>query len=386
MRILFYHSGCDLYGASRSLLRLTSRLVQDGHAVKVMLPMDGPLLGAFSSEGVDAEVSRPFPLIERSVFKSPVGLLRFAATVPCATVLACRLLRRFQPDVVHSNTSVIVVPALAARIMRVRHVWHLRETYAEFGLFWRVYRRFMQWGADRIVAVSSPIAEQLPARMGCAVHVIHNGLPQAEAESVSSERTDAFRARYDLGSARLVGLIGRIKFIRKGQEFLVDAAALLKPQFPDVRFVVVGSPFPGNEAHLERLRARIRERDVEDVVVCTGDVDDIKAVYASLAVSVLASALPEPFGGVVIESMAYGIPVVGTAIGGTTEQVVDGETGILVPPRDVQALAAAIARLLDAPALCAQMGQAGRQRFLDRFEFERFYGSITTLYDEVISR
>ncbi len=383
MRILFYHSGADLYGASRSLLRLTSRLVQDGHTVRVVLPLDGPLLPALREAGVEADVARSFPLIERRALRTPLGFLGFVCSLPVALLCACRLIRQFRPDIVHSNTSVIPVPGAATRLMHVRHIWHLRETYAEFGAFWRWYRRYLCWGCDVIVAVSGPIAEQLSATT--CVQVIHNGLPLSEAEAVSRDRVDAFRVQHNLGKARLVGLIGRIKYVRKGQEFLVDAAAELKLRFPDVRFLLVGSPFPGNEAHFERLRARIRERDVEDVVICTGDVDDIKAVYAALDVSVMASALPEPFGGVVIESMAFGVPVVGTAIGGTLEQVADGETGYLVPPGDAKSLAREIARLLEDDALRARMGQAGRKRFEQYFEFEMFYEKITALYREVMA-
>ncbi len=382
MRILFYHSGVDLYGASRSLLRLTKRLVQEGHTVRAVLPSDGPLLPVLREAGVEADVSHAFPLIERRVFRNPFGFLGFLFSLPVASWRAYQLMRQFQPDIVHSNTSVIVVPAFVTRVLRIRHVWHLRETYVEFGAFWRVYRRYMCWGSDVIVAVSTPIAEQLPA--GARVQVIHNGLPQREAEPVSPDRVAAFREQYNVGKSRLVGLIGRIKYVRKGQEILVDAVAELKPRFPDVRFLIVGSPFPGNESHLERLRSRIRERRVGDVVICTGDVDDIKAVYAALDVSVMASALPEPFGGVVIESMAFGVPVVGTAIGGTLEQVVDGETGYLVPPGNARALAHAISRLLEDDELRERMGRAGRKRFEEHFEFEGFYEKITALYREVV--
>ncbi len=381
MRILFYQSGADLYGSSRSLLRLAGRLVRDGHAVKVVFPADGPLVPALRGEGVEAEVAKVFPLVERFVFRSPVGILKFLCSLPLAVFGACSTIRRFRPDIVHSNTSVIPFPAVATRLLRVRHVWHIRETYVEFGAFWRFYRRYMRYGSDVVVAVSTPIARQFPELP--QVRVIHNGLPLSEAVPAAPERLHAFREKFNLGAARLVGLVGRIKYVRKGQEILVDAAAELKPRFPGVRFLLVGSPYPGNELHLERLRERIRERGVEDTVVYTGDVADINAVYGVLDISVLASQLPEPFGGVVIESMAHGLPVVGTAIGGTLEQIADGETGILVPPGDAGAMAEAIARLLEDDALRERMGKAARRRYERCFEFEQFYERVTSLYREV---
>jgi glycosyltransferase involved in cell wall biosynthesis len=382
MKLLFFHNGSDLYGASRSFLRLTSRLVRDGFTVKAVLPQKGPLFDALADSGVDAEVMRPFPIIERAAFKSIKGLIRFLFNIPVSVAHVCRLMNRFKPALVHSNLSVLFTPAVAARLMRIPHIWHIRETYAEFGIFWTLYQRLMAWGADRVVAVSTPIADQFAGKRRDKVTVIHNGFPLSEFDPVAESRILDFKARFDLQDELLVGLVGRIKFVRKGQEYLVEAAAKLKPCFPSVKFLLIGSPFPGNEEHLERLKLLIRELGLEGTVIYTGDVDDIKAAYSALDISVLASGLPEPFGGVTIESMAMGKPVVGTAIGGTTEQIEDGVTGILIPPRDPDALAAALGRLLEDKPLRERMGSAGRKRFEEEFEFEPFYSKIINLYNE----
>ncbi|MFC1468043.1 glycosyltransferase family 4 protein [Verrucomicrobiota bacterium] len=383
MRLLFFHNGADLYGASRSFLRLNSRLVRDGVVVKAVLPQEGPLLDSLRHAGVDVEVMRPFPVIERSAFKSLGGLVRLIVNTPVSVVQIMRMIGEFRPDAVHSNLSVLFTPALAARLKRVPHIWHIRETYAEFGFFWKLYQRFMAWGADCVVAVSTPIANQFGGTRRKKVKVIYNGFPLSEFEAVPDERVQAFKNRFDLKGELLVGLVGRIKFVRKGQEYLVEAVAQLKDRFPNVKCLLVGSPFPGNESHWTRLQELIRELGVEDRIICTGDVEDIKAAYSAFDISVMASGLPEPFGGVTIESMALGKPVVGTNIGGTVEQIEDGVTGILVPPRDSKALADALATLLGDKSLCEQMGRSGRQRFEDNFEFEPFYEKIRQVYNEV---
>ncbi|MBK7260238.1 MAG: glycosyltransferase family 4 protein [Ignavibacteriae bacterium] len=105
--------------------------------------------------------------------------------------------------------------------------------------------------------------------------------------------------------------------MRKGQDTFLRAAALIAAEHPDVRFVLIGSPFPGNESHGKALSALGRELGIDKQIVFTGDVADIRAAYAALDISVLPSEQPEPFGGVVIESMAAGKPVIGTRIGGT---------------------------------------------------------------------
>lgn len=381
MRILFVHSGADMYGASRSLLRLSSRLVRDGHAVLAVLPYQGPLRAELEASGVEVLVHRRLPVITRSRTRSVRGGLSLLLDIPASVIWLCRLSGRFQPDVVHSNTALILSPGIAARLSRIPHVWHVREFFAEFGKLWRLYQWYMYALADTLVCVSSPVAQQYARRiLKKKVLVIHNGFPQEEFGPVETARVDAFRRKYGLEGCRLVGVVGRIKAGRKGQDVFVHAVAQLKGKFPGVRYVLIGSPFPGNEEHWVRLQTLISELGLENDVVYTGDVADIKAAYAALDVSVLPSALPEPFGGVVIESMAMGKPVVGTRHGGTVEQVDEEVTGILVPPGDAGALASAIARLLGDPDLMRQMGNAGRERFLQRFEFEQFYRRIMSLY------
>ena len=113
----------------------------------------------------------------------------------------------------------------------------------------------------------------------------------------------------------------------------------------------------------------------------TGEIDDIKAVYASLDISIMASAKPEPFGGVTIESMAYGKPVIGTNIGGTPEQIIHNHSGILIPPNDPEAMAEAILKLLDDSALRKEIGENAKHRFNHSFSFEEYYEKLMNCYN-----
>jgi glycosyltransferase involved in cell wall biosynthesis len=127
----------------------------------------------------------------------------------------------------------------------------------------------------------------------------------------------------------------------------------------------------------------IQELSLEDSVIYTGDVEDIKPAIAALDVLVLSSAQPEPFGGVVVEAMALSRPVVATCIGGSIEQVVDGVTGYLVKPADPLSMAAGIEKLLESPEQRRLFGENGRARFVEKFEFESFYRKILGLYQKV---
>ena len=130
----------------------------------------------------------------------------------------------------------------------------------------------------------------------------------------------------------------------------------------------------------------MEELDLEGYVQYTGEVEDIKAAIKALDVLVLASAQPEPFGGVVVEAMALARPVVATGIGGSLEQVVDGVTGYLVQPGDPVAMADGIEKLLLSADRRRLFGENGRERYLEKFEFEHFYQIILNLYEQVASR
>ncbi len=346
---MLVHNTVDLYGASRSLLRLSTGLLAKGDEVHVVLPGRGPLNEKLREAGVQV-VEHPWLwTVDRASMAGPRGVVHFlASAVPSVFFMSGLMIRR-RIDVVHSNTAIILAPAFAARLLGRPHIWHIREFFSEFPGFWNAHCRAMRFLSTRIVAVSQAVADQFPLSCRLRLRVIHNGFPAAEFAPVAAERVQNFRRIYNLGPHRVVGIIGRIKWKRKGQEVFVRAAARLKERFPETLFVVVGSPYPGNEDHLTRLRLLIRELGLEGSVLCTGDAEDIKAAYAAMDIVVLASTQPEPFGGVVIEAMALGRPVIGSRIGGTPEQIEDRVTGLLFEPGDDQDLAMRVRRTAQRP-------------------------------------
>lgn len=386
LRVLFVHSGSDLYGASRSLLRLSSRLISDGASVIAVLPDQGPLCGALSEKGVRVVIHPDLAILERAKLKSLFGFIKLVMDFFSSLGTMRKQIIEVKPHLVHTITSVVLSSGVAATISGVPHIQHVRESFGEFGHLWRLYQYFLAIFSTQIVCVSTPIANQFGHRLRVRkVTVIHNGFPRSEFEGIDQKRIRTFKEKFHLAQAsHLIGVIGRIKYLRKGQEYFVMASARLRSRFPQARFLCIGSPFPGNESHLSNLLVLIEEQDVEGYVLCIGDVDDVKAAIASMDVVVMSSVQPEPFAGVVIEAMALGRPAVATATGGSLEQVVDGVSGFLIEPGNPDSMAEAIEKLLVSPDLARKFGQNGRQRFLERFEFEPFYQKILTLYEKVM--
>jgi glycosyltransferase involved in cell wall biosynthesis len=381
MTILFVHGPADLYGASRSLLRLVSRLTRDGHRVSVILPADGDLAYQLRLTGAVVVVHEELAFVSRQDFRSIHSLMNFPYRLVQSTRNIVALVRELRPDVIHTNTALILPGGIAGKICRIPHICHVREVFTGFNKFWMVYQWFLYVFCERILCVSQAVAEQFHSKIRTRkVEVLHNGFPLEEFGPVPDERIIRFRESLGLNGRRLIGLVGRIRFGRKGQDVFLRAAGLLKSRVSNVKFLCIGSPFPGNEKHLCLFNSLVEELGLEDSVMCTGDVQDIKAAYAALDISVHCSTLPEAFGGVVIESMAMGKPVVATRIGGTLEQIEDGRSGLLVEPGDVRGLAAAIERLLLDEDLRRDFALQGRKRFEQKFEFEVFYRQILSFY------
>lgn len=383
MNILFVNHNSDLYGASRSLLRLAGRLQRDGHEVHVVLPDDGPLTTRLREEGITCHRMPDLAVVDRTSFKGWARRFAFIRRCCVAPFQLARLIHRIKPDLLHTNVSVILASGLAAKMTGCPHVLHVREFYDEFKRAWPLYRRYLCWSSDRIICVSQAVALQFGRAP--KVSVLHNGFPSAEFPPASAERVEAFRSA--LGVSRetmLVGLPGRVKLLRKGQETFMEACATIASKHPAACFVIIGSPFPGNEHHLEQLKVMATRLHLSDRVTFFGECLDMQAAYAALDVVVMASGQPEPFGGTVIEAMAMGRVVIGTNIGGTPEQIVDGATGLLVPPNDPGAMAMAMDRLLRDTGERNRMGLAGRKRYEAAFEFEHFYRHLQDIYSNAI--
>ena len=383
VRILYIHNSADIYGASRSLVRLLGVLDRARFEPLVMLPAEGALAEQLRALPVRVMIFPSLSVIDRAVFHS-WKLPFFLLNIPLSALRLWRVLKRERVDLVHTNTGVVLSPGLAARLAGVPHVWHIRDWFQEFAGFWRFYEKWMRALSTRIIAVSGPIAAQFTDR--ARVRVIHNGFDPAEFALSDPGAGTAFREKYDLGNGPVVGCVGRIKLVRKGQEIFLKAAGLLKARGVSAKWLVVGAPFPGNESHLEALHDIVRELGLLDDVIFTGELKDPRPAYAAMSIFVLPSAQPEPFGGVVMEAMCMGLPVIATDIGGSIEQVADGESGYLVPPNDPAALADKLELLLRDETLRKSFGEAGRRRIAEKFTLNGMVEKVVRVYDECLNR
>jgi glycosyltransferase involved in cell wall biosynthesis len=164
----------------------------------------------------------------------------------------------------------------------------------------------------------------------------------------------------------------------KGQHYLIEAAAIVVRQVPDVRFVILG------EGELrEQLEREIRQKHLERHVFLAGFRGNPVELTKSFDVFVMSS-LTEGLCTALVDAMAAARPTVATTAGGIPEVVVDGETGFLVPPKDPRGMADRIVALLRDPALRERMGQAGLARARARFTVERMVEETNAVYERAV--
>jgi glycosyltransferase involved in cell wall biosynthesis len=219
--------------------------------------------------------------------------------------------------------------------------------------------------------------------------LVADGVPEDRTvtvhEGIDLERVEAAPAaklHEELWLPHHAPLVGNVAALvpHKGQRHLVEAAALVVRQVPDARFVIAG------EGELRQaLERQIREHHLEKHVLLAGFRPDVLSVHKAFDLFVMSS-VTEGLGTSLLDAMACAKPVVATTAGGIPEVVADGETGLLVPPRDQHALAEAIVRLLNDAALRQRLGGAGLARVRERFSAERMVRETLGVYARLTAR
>jgi len=344
----------------------------------VVLARDGPLREDLQAAGVEVQV-RELAVLRRGLL-SARGLAGVARGVGADARALGRLARARDVALVHTNTSVTLGGAAAARVAGVPHVWHVRESYDDFARLWPLLRRLLLT-ADALPCVSSAVAAQFAGAP--AARVLHDGL------ALAPRRVERAAARAALGlgdEAFVVAVAGRLS-AWKGQDVLVRALAdrSLGAGRPAAHLLLAGDAWPGEEARVDALRTLAARHGVADRVHLPGFRDDIDAVYGAADVVAVPSTRPDPLPNAALEAAAAGCCVVASAHGGLPEIVREGETGMLVPPGDPRALAAALASLRDDPARRERLGAAAAADVGARFSSQRMVARIQALYEGLVS-
>ena len=370
--ILLLHPSDEAYGADRALLRAAVGLRDRGWLVRILLADDQPP-GWVTEQARAAGIPvgrGPLAPARRRYF----GLRQLPAY--CRRLLKARRWVRqevdsFEPSVVMVNTSSLLVGGFIGRPHGIRLVWYIHEIVIEPKLMSWVFRFMPSLTGDLVLAVSQSARHHLtPFRFRRSkVVTLWNAIEPWPQGPPGRQQPP------------LVAFVGRLNRW-KGYEVLVEAAALLADELPDLRFAIAGFPPSGEEWRTEALRQEVERLGLTDRFELPGFVADGRAVFERATIAVVPSVWPEPFGLVTLEAMWAGTPVIASAHGGSLEIVKAGKSGLLVPAGDPYALAGAIRRLMLDPALRRKVAEAGRRRASEEFSPERLQEKL----DEALTR
>ena len=364
LRVLHLAHTSAWSGGEISLLRLIDALDEQEVSSILVCAEDGRLADNARGQNVPT-VIEPLDAGIRERRRRQVRSLRTLTLVPALVSYArrlARLARTQQIDVIHTNSlKAFVYGAIAGRLAGIPVIAHLRDDLGHLraGVAGAVVRSLLRRLPTAVVGCSSYVLTAAGVRPPRS-HVVYSGIPQHDVVGRASPRPDP----------PVVGMVARIA-PWKGQHLFLEAAERVAARRSDVRFRLIGAPMFGEEGYLEELRRRCREGPLAGRLEFTGLVPDPRPEYDRLTVAVAASVTPEPFGNVIIEAMARGVPVVAPAEGGPVEILTDGVDGVLVPPRDPGAMAVAILELLEDPETAAALADRAAATTTDRFTIEQ---------------
>lgn len=385
-------------GGEIALLNLVKTLDRSRYEPIVLLCSDGPLVAELNKAGVETHVLPLDPAVANTR-KDSLGLPTVSRISSVfSSMRYVRQLTQFiqqnEIELVHTNSlKADILGGLAARWAARPLIWHVRDRIADDYLppvvAW-MFRLLCRIVPNVVIANSSSTLQSIHRKPDERSKVVYSGTQQRLAsrnvvhDGLNAMSYHRVRQSSDENCHPLIGLLGRIA-PWKGQHIFIRAAAQVLRTFPGARFRIIGKVMFDEADYEKQIYVLVDELNVGHAIEFVGFRSDVAVALSELDLLVHASTTGEPFGQVIVEGMAAGLPVVATDGGGVPEIVVHGQTGLLVSMNDADAMAEAILRLLSDPAAARAMGYKGQQRARDTFSIERTARAVEAIYDRLMA-
>lgn len=382
--ILFLSHDNDLNGAERSLIVLLTHIDRAEFSPIVLTPSKGPMDKILKDCGIPhrtTHLDRWIPSRGTPAYPHAYSYLRNLRSRLWSLLT---LIEREQIDCVYTNTSTLIDGAFAAKRAGIPHVWHIREYLdgnsdlkALLPHSWidRITLRL----SDMVITPSHALAQQRfsTSRKVC---VVPNGVDPSSFSKGDGER---IRSELDIPfDSPIITYIGSI-LPRKDPLTFIHSAAAIYRNHPESHFLLVG---PAPDTPLERqAKSLVAEYGIDSNFHFLGFRADTSDILAATSIHI-STSLQETFGRTLIEAMAAKKPVIATRCGGPEEIILSGETGTVVMPGDVDAIASAALYLLENPNVIASYGSAGLQRVREKFTAQSYAHGVESVLHRVIDQ
>ena len=354
-------------GVMAHIFHLSQHLIKAGHEIKIIAPLSSP----------PAILDKGFIRLGRSV---PVPTGGSTARISLSVWLEPRikrLLREESFDVIHLHEPLApVIPLLILHLSQSVNVGTFHAFHGSSRVYW-LSKHMLRRSHDRLdgrIAVSSPALGFVSKHFPGDYRVIPNGIEFNRFSKPARPLRD-----FQDGKLNIL-FVGRLEK-RKGLRYLLGAYGKLKWKHPNTRLIVVGPGNPEPEAY-----RFIAERNIEDVVLVGGvSYEDLPRYYQAADIYCSPATGKESFGIVLLEAMAAGKPIVATNIEGYASVMTHREEGLLVPPKNEEALEEALDTLLTDSALREEMGARGTQK-APHYDWEQVTARIIEYYTYLLDR
>ena len=391
-RILYIEANRDgtIGGSYYSLLYLIQGLNKDIYEPIVMFYEDNPLVPKFKQATKRViMINHDSPSDGRiSNFSEFIKFVpRFIRDILWSQIRISKWLSEIKPDMVHLNNSYAAAHdwVVACKLHKIKIIAHDRGTRPPASLQTRFFVRFF----DATISVSDAYLKYLTEQKlkPKMAYRVYNGLDAKIFDGLYSlEQKEQIRRDFNISDhGILIGMVGNIDYW-KGQLILVKAMTTVIKKFDNVKVALVGKTANGAEKYDEQIRTCISQHGLGDKIILTGYRNDIPALLNAFDIFVHASVEPEPFGRVILEAMAMKKPIVATNSGGTPEQIVNGQSGLLIPMDDDCAMADAIMEYIEDMQKAKKIGQNAFERFSERFSVEKMVQGVEGVYERVLNQ
>ena len=392
IKIAIFDHSPEIGGAEISILTLCKHIDCSQFSMTVILPSRGNFSKELGKIDIRTEIAHlPMELLQLrrgDVFRSFLFMLAYLFYIPFFFIKLCIYLKENRFDLVVTNTvKAHLYGSVAASLCRIPVIWRFHDILSptDFSpLLIRIIILFGRWFPKRILAVSKITKEYL-ARNGLKadkIEIIFNGIA-SELFEIKDVSKDIRRELKIEGKTKLIGCVGRI-IPEKGQKSFLLAIPEVIQKCPEAFFLIVGDVFPGKETYKKELLEIIKKNVLGKYVRFTGFRKDIGDVIRSIDLLVFPSVAPESFGLSILEAMTLGKPVIASNVGGVSEIIEDGITGMLVEPNQPNQIADRIIHLLSHREIYETIGKRAKEVVTERFSLQKYVAAMEEAFREAL--
>jgi glycosyltransferase involved in cell wall biosynthesis len=393
IRIAFIEQDSGIGGAEVNLFYLFEGMNRELISPVVIVPFEGPLTEHLKEMKIEYRVIRQFKFFSTSTYIlgkkifNPFAIL-YDIFIFLPTIWSLKnFLKEEKINLVHTNSMLAhIYGAIAAKLAGIPCIWHMQDIVDQKMVVGLARRAVVFLGRilpKKIVVVSKAVGQMFEGKSVQKVQIVYNG---TDINKFSTEIDGSgIRKEFKIADDEFaVGIVGRL-VIWKGQGAFLKAASIILSKIPNTKFLIIGETTFGDKKYKDDLYKLTCELGIESKVIFLGYRDDVPNIIRAMDILVHASLKPEPFGLVIIEGMASGIPVVASNQGGTLEIIEHGKDGFLVNPEETDTLAKRIIELLRDRSLRSKFAEAARKKVVEQFSINNFTSEFQKIYLEVLN-